>query len=190
MSTTMHRAATESDEFDFVKGFRDEYLPQPLRSGFTAVFGRDGPLFGLGDGHPYQIVLIRSGSLGGIIALARILRRGVPVIGVPYRKGRIATIGPRLQLMGVIPTAAALQHPPKGLGKAYKPLTASHSALRSQMEFVRTSGRVMILWMDGDAILQMQRRANLTEANRKVGKQRKKMRSIREGARARGRKKR
>jgi hypothetical protein len=169
-----------------VKGFRDEYLPQPLRSGFTAIFGRDG-ILGLGVGHPYQIVLVRSGSLGGITALARILRRGVPVLGLPYRKGGIATVGPRLQLMGVIPTAAALQHPPASLGKAYKSITASHSALRSQMEFYRTGPNGVILWMDGDVILQMQRRAKLTEANRKVGKERKKMRSIREATRARAR---
>jgi len=179
-------AKPKADESDFVKGFRDSYLPQPLRSGFTGIFGRDGVL-GLGGGHPYQIVLIRSGSLGGIIALARILRRGVPVLGLPYRKGKIATVGPRLQLMGVIPTAAALQHPPANLGKAYKSITAAHSALRSQMEFHRTGPNGVILWMDGDVILQMQRRANLTEANRKVGKDRKKMRSIRDAARARAR---
>lgn len=185
MSMITRRVATaRKAEPEFVKAFRNGYLPQPLRSGFTGVFGRNGPGEGIG-GHPYQIVLMRSGSIGGIAALARILRRGVPVLGLPVRKYGIATAKPGLQLMGVLPTAAALQHPPKSLGHAYQPMTASHSGARSQMEYERQSGKVMILWMDGDVVLDMQRRARLAEASRKAARTRKKMRSARAKARKR-----
>lgn len=180
MSTITLRAATEPE---FVKGFRDAYLPQPLRSGYTGIFSRNGPDKGMV--HPYEIVLIRSGSLGGISALARILRRGVPVLGLPVGKHGITTTKPSMQLMGVLPTAAALQHPPKDLGRAYLPMIASHSALKSQMQFARPGGSVMILWMDGDVVLDMQRRARLTTANRKAAKERKKMRSIKDALRKR-----